>query len=317
MAEEIFELYPTAKWEVPGKPAITFPVVALRENFANRIVPHKRVYRDGARLDDTGSEATEWSITADFYNSADHEQDVDGPNLYPTVLNKLCDSFTVHETGTLTVPTRGPRRCRAQRYARTEDAENRDFARVEFSWLEDNEDDASQAAFAAPNASAIVKKLGADMVKAAQLDGASSLNMAQINEFVASLEALANAPGEFVADLESVGDLVVGAIIRLERAFANTTDPEQNETARLLAEPPASRALELMYELADASKRIAGERVKSNGPKLITRTFNRDLSLFDIATEVGQSASDLMALNPSLDAFHVPAGTSVVMHESS
>ncbi|HZL96151.1 MAG TPA: DNA circularization N-terminal domain-containing protein, partial [Vicinamibacterales bacterium] len=105
MPDEIFPRYPPASWQVPGRALITFLVEDIQEDGGNRLVAHERPYRDGAKHDDTGSRAKRWAITSPSYN--DHTEEGVEQNQYPAVLNALIDSFDVHETGTLTLPTRG------------------------------------------------------------------------------------------------------------------------------------------------------------------------------------------------------------------
>ena len=59
----IFGLYPTATWDVKGK-SISFPATRIEETHVNRLVPHERMYRKGARYDNTGPKAKAWQQLA-------------------------------------------------------------------------------------------------------------------------------------------------------------------------------------------------------------------------------------------------------------
>lgn len=313
MAEELFELLLTARWQVGGKD-IRFPVENLTEVYANRLVPHKRVYRDGARVDDTHGDPVGWEISCAFYNSADHEAGVDGENLYPRVLNDLCDSFKVHETGTLTLPTRGQRRCRAHNYRREESSEWRDYSAVVFVFMEDNEDDAAVAAFQAPSASALVKKVAADAVRALLDDGGGPDLVSSINELASSVDGYINAPFEAVSDVEAAASAVSHAVEVVGESFAKREAEAREEVETVLSAPQNSRGLRLARRLADTVHRAAAERAAQQ-PRRIPVRFDTVVSLFQVSAESGVPLDVLLKLNPALDPMGVPANTPVLVPE--
>src|SRR5689334_5238078 len=102
----IFENYPPCSWTVQGD-TIVFPVADIEEDGGNRIVRRRRPYRNGAKLDDTGSNEKVWRVTVVLENSI--EEDGLDPNrpLYPFVANALVSSFDLHDTGDLVLSTRG------------------------------------------------------------------------------------------------------------------------------------------------------------------------------------------------------------------
>lgn len=308
----IFELYPTAAWEVDGGEKIYFPTENTRESYRNRIVRHKRYKRDGARLEDTYSEAIVWTITIAAYNSDDHEEEVNGSDFYPTELNKLLDSFTVHETGTLTTLTRGPRRCRAESYDRSEDKATIDSAAVVLTFVEDNEDDAETSNWAAPTAASIVVKTAEDAVRALEEEGVGSDAAASLNEMAGAIESYASAPGEFVGDLEAKASLLSSTVDKIENAHTSLSEEVGDETSALLTDPGASRAGKLMRKLSDVAQKASSQKVAP--PLVVPKTFPHDLSLFDIAPGVPMSVEDIIQLNPGLDPFFVPAGTPIKVH---
>ena len=310
MADEIFGLYQGAKWVVGGK-VIKFPTTEIKEVYRNRLIQHKRAYRKGARLDDTHEDPIGWQITIEAYNSPDHEPGIIGLRFYPTQLNKLLDSFQIHETGDLTLPTRGVRRCRAESYERVERAGERDAAAVVLTWLQDNEDDQRASDFQAPNAASIAKKVAQDATRASEEQGAGGDLSSSINELGASIEGTLNAPGDFVGDIESQANAIASAVDKIESTFARTTAEAANEVETLLSDPGSSRAGLLHRKLADAAKQAATLKQTNIGQEIITKTFRRDLSLFAIAASTGNTAPDVLSLNPTLNPFSVLTGTVV------
>lgn len=316
MAETIFGQYPPGRWEVEGAEGIVFPVERIEEVYSNRLVPHKRIYRDGARIDDTGSEPTGWDITIGWYNAADHEEGVDGLVLYPDLLNMFCAACKIHKTGDLTVSTVGKRRCRAESYRRVESFSEIDVAAMTVRFLEDNEDDAATAAFAAPSASSVASRYAKEALDASQLHGCQSVDLLSLEGLAAELEALASAPGELVAQMEARVGNVAAAAQRVQNAFASQGDAAREEIQALLTDPTSSRAHRSLERLRDTVHRAVADANKHLGQP-VSRTFDRDLSIFTIAASLGQDAEKLIPLNQQLpDLLSIPRGTVVRVFRS-
>lgn len=313
MADDgINEQYPPAKWEVGGK-TITFPVISIDELHDNRLVPHERMYRSGARHDDTGGKAKGWQITSEFYNGC--EEPGVPENLYPDTVNDLCDSFDVHETGTLTVPTRGPRRCRAASYRRSESSEERDHARVTFIWAEDNEDDEAVTDWHAPKAASAARAEAVQAADAAAEQGCWDDDLDSLAGLADALESYAYAPINYLGDLESQANKMRSAVKRVNDAFTNASREAQDEVRALMTDPESSRVLRHMQALQDMAAKAPidkGTTVKQTTP----RTYPRQMSIFEIATDVDQDAAELMFLNAAIgDLLNIPPGTVVLVFE--
>lgn len=314
MADDIFAVSPSVSWQVDGGEEIVFPAESTRESYRNRIIRHKRYKRDGARLEDTYSEAIVWTITVAAYNSPDHEVLVDGLDFYPTKLNELLDSFLVHKTGTLNTLTRGPRRCRAESYEREETNENRDSASVVLVFVEDNEDDSETSNWTAPTAASVAVKTAEEATRECEDHGVGEDVAASLNENASAIESYSSAPSEFAGDIDAKASLVVRTVDRIEKAHANLVDGSGDEVRTLLTDPSSSRAGKLLRKLSDTASRAVYERLQEPAPTPITRP--RDISLFDLAPVQNVSVDDLINLNPGLDPFFVPAGTTILVPTS-
>jgi prophage DNA circulation protein len=297
---EVNELFPPCAWEVEGV-KITFPIDNIREGYRNRIVRHERLFRDGARLDDTGSKETIWTLTVSFYNDND-EPGIDTPELqYPHVVDRLTDACKIHETGTLYTPTKGPRRCRAESYDRDDDAEDRESARVTFVFVEDNEDDETQREFSQVATGSAARKDAEEGVDAAYKEGAGGgFDMSDFNNFARELEGLANAPGDFVKDIDAKAEAIQRKIESIEDTFTTAKNEALTEVALLLTNPGASLAGRRMRRVGDLGKRAASQAAAGQIGETTTITFTKWVSIFDVATKVGQEADKLMYLNPTL-----------------
>lgn len=322
MAEELDSRrakFPPARWAVPGMPVIVFPVESVEVEYEKRLVQHERAYREGARLDDTAGKAKSYTFSIAFFNAEDHEQGLSpGPmSQYPDAADALERSFEAMEVGDLTVPTKGLVRARAWKFRRRDDISEIDSASVVCTFLVDNEDDAAAAAAQQPSAHTVVKAQADAAVDFAEEVGATSFDLAQLAELAAQLEDLATAPGRFVADLEAKANAVQNLALRVHNTFTGEAAAAKAELGTLLTDPASSRAGKALARVADTAARVLGDRHGHQG-RIIGRTFDQDLSIFDVALRVKQEAPDLMAINTQLaDLLHITAGTPVRIFDRS
>ncbi|WP_437759481.1 DNA circularization N-terminal domain-containing protein [Sorangium sp. So ce1389] len=307
MANDIFAKYPPATWDVAGQ-SVTFQVETLQETGGNRLVQWERPYRDGAKLDDTGSRAKGWTLSAIFYLGGS-EPGID-PDQYPDALNKLLASFDEHETGTLTLPTRGPVRCRAESYNRVETSAERDVARVTLTFLADNEDNTTAASFTAPSARSVVRQQVEAATFWAQQQGAWSGDLSSLTEFAAELEGLINSPFEAMDQIEAKAKAIDSACERVENAFTGASSRVPAPLNRLLGLPPAVATLRGLRALRDTSRRAASDALSSL-PRIVTKTFPTPKNLVGLSGELGQPFEQLLKINSGLDPLLIPPGTPV------
>lgn len=307
--EEVFARLVVASWEVKGKPKLALACTRISQTYANRIVRRKRPYREGARLDDTGGDPTQWELEGLYHNG--HDEPGLPELLYPAHLDAVCDALVVHETGTLTTPTRGARRCRLMTFRRVEDAGLRDAAVLTCTFEEDNEDDAKASSFKAPSARAVARSLAQDTTDGLEEAGSLGDAVSELNEAAAELEGLANAPGEFVSDIDAQVNACTHAVDRVGSAFSDASSAGAAEIAAILTDPQNSRAGRALTKLGDVAGR---ERARVGGVLgLRSVTYPSTVSIFDVARDVEQDATKLMGLNPSLaeDFLRIAAGRSI------
>lgn len=308
----VFEQYPVASWKVGSLPALKFPVSKISESGGNRIVKRERPYRDGAKLDDTGSNAKQWTLTVVFDNGVDEEGLDESKPLYPDVLNELIASFDTHEAGDLVIPTRGRVRARAESYQRDETESERDEGVVSFTFTEDNEDNVGSNAFEPMSINASANRLTEQTVFSATSEGAWGTSLADLNEFAGELEALANYPGDTVANIDSQVSIVIGAANRVGRAFTR----ESEENRNMLNDPQMSLTQRKLEETKDMAARARAEAYKGR-PRLVPYFVTGDTDLFAIAALLNMAAEDIIELNRAIDPFNVIRGTTVNVMESA
>jgi hypothetical protein len=311
----IWSKFPAASWEVEGK-KITFPAEQIEENGGNRLAKHKRMYRDGARLDDTGGEPKEWSFVIPFFNSEDHEAAVDGLAQYPDNADALCDSFDKHECGTLTTPTRGPRRCRAATYRRVDKLDEKDSCVIVATWLEDSEDDERAQTYSGPSAKSQLYQAVEQMSDAASDLGAWNDDLSSLQDFASDLVGMAEAPGQWVDDMDAKANAFANRCGDIEEAFSGAAERGATEGQMLLTDPSSSFAGRKLREAADLVASLSAQKFGSGQPNVTTRTWDRLMTIFDVAIEVKQDSAELIALNGSLpDMLAIAANTPVRIFE--
>lgn len=301
----IFEQFPPSSWTVGGRPPVVFIATEVVEDGGNRLVERERPYRDGAKLDDTGSKARRWRVTAIFENSV-----TEGMPMvpYPEALNELVRSFDLHECGDLVLPTTGKVRARAASYTRTEKNDERDGAQVVLNFVEDNEDSVGARAFEPPTVKATVRTLASQTTFSAESDAVFDPTLSDLNEFADGLEAIANFPGDTVQDVDAQAGIVVAATDRVGRAF--TTERPTEKARRQLTDPDSSVTQRKLLGLKDTAARAK----KDLQPSGIARIVAQDATdLFAIAAAFGHNAEDVIRLNPGLDPLAIQPGDIVAV----
>lgn len=289
-----------ASWVPDDGEAVLFPVLSREKQSGNRIVKRTRPYRPGSKLDDTGEKEDTFQVLALFCNEIDEPRLGTEVDLWPDRINLLDAALRSKVTGTLHLPWERNIRCRPETWSRSADTTIRNAERMNITFVRDNEDSL--------NPSEITEWFGGSTnrtVEEAEFD-AESLgdwdgDFSALTEFAADLEALANAPGDLQADVETKALQVQRAVESIERTLG-LSDPES---------APLQRKL---LEIRDASAR-ASSQSRASRPRVVSRSFTHDTDIYTVAAETGNSVSDLLALNTQLeDPTYIPAGTLVQVY---
>jgi hypothetical protein len=302
MADEQESLIPCT-WKAKGRAELGIPVIEIRETYATGIVKRRRVYKHGAKLDDTGEDAISWELDAIWFNgSSDPSAAGAEDEQYPQGVDTFTDACRVHETGDLTLATRGPRRARLVNYRRVDSASVRNGCTVTMLFVEDSEDDITAASFSAPSAGVASRSIVEAAGEFCEAAGASPSLLSQLKDLAGELEGLAQAPGEFVDSLEAQANAIVGTVSRIERAFADTRNKAGGELVRLMTDPTNAAALRSLRKLSDVAKRAVGEAAESGAvaTRVISKSYTTELSIFDVAAREGQSVKKLLSMNGAI-----------------
>ena len=315
MADDAQEQLIPCSWQGAGDLEVLFAVTEIRETYGRRVVPRTRVYKDGQKLDDTGEDAISWEIDALFFNGMQAPETSGAEeDQYPGAIDRFCIALRIVGTGDLTLSTRGARRARVKGYRRTDSSAFRNGATITLTFLEDSEDDITAASFSKPAAKVAASAQALDSYTFATDEGAGASLLQQLNELASGLQELANAPGEFVDSLEAQAKAIGHLCSKVESTFANAAARAQGDTVMLLTNPSAAPGLRSLRKLSDTAMRAASEAAQAaaRGPRIVSRTFSRTMSIFDVAVEVGNTADQLMGINGSIpDMLAIAPGTPV------
>jgi prophage DNA circulation protein len=318
MPDDLFEQTVPCSFRVDAE-EVRFAILQINESGANRISPRKRVFRAGARLDGTGTDPDSWVLQCVFYNGMRETGVPRDP--YPTEANRLIALLkkSGEKTGTLTLPTRGPKRVRATNWGRSETFEKRDYCVLEVTFLEDNEETQTESTFSPPNARSAAVSTASYVVESCVVAGIWSSDIAQLEQLASELEALALAPTDYVNDLEEKARAVMDVVHRIEAAFLPTQTQIQagpvnpGATAQsLLADPSALTAQASLRTMAELAAQAVANVPGRTRPRIIS--YETSVSIFDVSVEQSVELETLVELNTSIpDLRIIPARTSIYL----
>ncbi len=313
--EDLNEQQPIASWKVGSAQRISFPVGDITETGGNRIVRQIRTFRDGAKLDDTGSIERSWSFDVFFNNSIKGDgAEENAKPLYPGALNDLIRSFDEHETGDLTLPTIGQVRARAETYRRIDKVNERGEGTVSVTFVQDNEDALDRAQLTPPTLRATVVTQAEDTVFSVQSQGAWDDDAVSITQAAIEIETAMQAPGRAANDVQ--------ALVRKNRAaLARVVNGQRKLSAQVGGQFHQPRGSEAERNLRRSQDRQASAVDERNSGRPRTRAFRVDVAftnIFDIAARFDQDASELLDLNDSriADPFQLRRGDVVRVFET-
>lgn len=313
--EEQFAKWALLTWEVEGTRHLV-PAVTIKRTHHNRLAPHKRPYRKGARHDNTGPDPVAWEVGV-LSGATVHAFFPQVPeSFYPSGIKALELSADREDTGTLFTPY-GEKRCKLQdvttTWSRTENGV--DAQQTMFVWVEDNEDDTDLSAFEPPTARvAGDQQVDTFLGFAAQAGAGAGDFFDAIKEGMRELKALANYPGETLAQTVARVSTITNAVKSTYDAYRSAPTAGAATMSALLNDPLAGPALRKLEEIVDTACKAAEEEAKRSGSKPRTlKYYDRTVSIFEVAVDVSQGATDLMRLNPALDPYEIKRGTPVTV----
>lgn len=299
---DLFEKSPIARW-IAGPYDVKFPVQSIREQGGNRIVEHKRPFREGAKLDDTGGEPFIWTVTAVFNNTIDEDLGNSEP-LYPNVLNRLIEALaSVHETGNLHLPTRSAVRARPKTWDRTEDPESRDHATLVITFIEDNEDAVTRTALKEPAVAAQMNNLATQAAFTAASQG--SFALADLQEAAENLQNLMQAPGRVIDDITRAAERVKNICKRTLQVL----ETENQRLSAFVSAPQRSELARQLYAIFDLASAAPYQKNAARGIPPRIYIVPGDTDIYTLASTLKIDPDVILDLNFIADPLYIRAGT--------
>lgn len=296
-----------ASYEADGEQVIKFAILSQEQTSGIRVVKRPRPYRPGVKLDETGATEKEWTLEAPFFNGVKEPDLGDAPQMWPDRLDLLEAIVDKGRTATLNLPWRRGIRCKITKVLRRASTSGgRDGEMATLFVCEDNEDRVDDQALASVSVSATVLNTVAqasfDMENAGMWDG----SLEDFTELAADVEGALAAPGELLDDLAHKARRLGRAAKSIRQSFSSRVEGRDQ-----MNDPNGSRAELRLLELEDMAAKAQAE-AESQLPATVTRVFDTDRDIYQIAVELGQSARELIGINGDLeDVGFIPAGTPV------
>jgi hypothetical protein len=286
---------------------VRFIATSVEETGGNRIVRRERPYRDGAKLDDTGSKPRSWRVETVWNNTFEEDGVQAGIVWWRDELERFLVSARAHETGDLQLATVGRVRARLEDYSYKEANEYPDTAWVSVLFVEDNEDSVDGTALGVFRPRAAMQAAADQTVFSLELFGSFSQFVEDLENACTALEEAIAWPGEMVQDVDQKAARVVRCVEGIERQFFRTAD---FGTERL-SDPESWAAWRQMRLTADLAARAIEDKSSGVG-KVVSIVLDTAMSIFDAAAKYAQDPQQLMDLNSDVEDFLlVPIGTTL------
>jgi len=280
---------------------IPFPIVSLETSGGHNIVPHLRVDRNGARVENTGRKSLTFSLRIPFINTIAKGPNETWKDLYPITYRKMLTACEDRSTGDFVHPDYGLRKCKVATFSTTLEPDYRGGALLAlqlFETVDDGDAIAIEDTTVIPIATAAARNLDA---KLGNLSPSPFKNIlgdgVGLTDFIKSLGAIGDQVALFGKKITGKINGLISALDGLKSSFGG--DPGFSaDTERLISSLHAYKLKVLRTE-------------KSTSIYVVPR----NATMSAIANKKKNSLKDLLNLNPSLAgrAF-VPAQTAVVYY---
>jgi hypothetical protein len=318
-------LGPTS-YRADGETELVLPLREVGEDGGLRVVERVRPWQPGAKLDETGAMPDTFSLGFVFNQDVtEPEVETQGIQVWPDLLEALVLQFKTGKTATLNLPWKRGLRVKPltwQRRAMSDD--NRGGETLSVSLKQDNEDALDREAFEAVAVKANVQRAAEEAVFSLEQDGmsaaaADSLRSASdlggfgdpganIVELAAGLAKLLNQPAEFAQAVAAQAQRLRRASKILLDAFSSGEDGRDQMNG-----PDGAAARAKLLDLLELAANAEAE-ARATLPKTRGYTAPRRTTIWLIATELGQNARELMAINSQVEDFSfIEQGDSVIV----
>lgn len=306
----IWENLGPASFEVDGERVLFAVFRTAQYEEGLRLVRREVPWVDGEPLDETGLRARSIRVEIPFFNQLLEFDSLNigtDPPMYPDRYRKFLALCRTKKTGNLNLFLERNIRVKAESWPSTLNVEERDGVVVSVTFIEDNEDridgpTQAQQLSARANLASVIQATFTE----ARKQGAWSDDWAELTRAASQLETTLNQPSEFLDTIDSRASRVEHAVDRVLR-----TEQQNRPGKDKLREASGAKLWRLLRALREMAARSVSES-RPGRPVVRTRTFEQDISIWQIAAALGQDPDALLVLNPNLqDPNWIAAGTQV------
>ena len=289
------------KWK-----GIAFPVSKTHVTLAHDLVEHRFWSQDGANVEATGRAPLVISATIHFRNNLARGRQETWGFLYPTAFRNFFAASAERTTGTLEHPEFGPISCKLKSATISHDAQRRDGADVEASWVETREAENDRASFTSPSP--------AVAAVAAAIDLDANISNYTLAPPIPKTVTFVSGFAPMIRSITSIGDQVSLLSRQIGGQFAainyklNAMESFLMSTKSALVSPMLQSINRLRHATNGLQQKLLQ---KQRETRLYVCPVIKTLASLVIDLE-GNTVNDLIKLNPSLVGFAtVPARTPV------
>jgi hypothetical protein len=291
---------PVSSYQADGEPGpVYFAARLVDESGSLRIASRARPFQPGEKLDETGHAADDFTIEAWFHNDI-YESGFEDQQNWPTAIEELIRQFKTGKTGTLHLPWKRNLRVKPPSWRRSAKAdEHRGGEVATVSFKTDNEDNLDREAFERVSVRANMQRTVEEAVFDLESLGGWDGSIEDLTELAAQIETAINAPGEFGQAVLHAANRMRSGVQRVIGALTSKSDGRGQ-----LNDPSGAGARGKLLDLLELAAGAAAE-AQEHLPATRTVRFTRTRDIWSIATELGQSARDVMGLNSHIEDFSV------------
>lgn len=276
---------------------IAVPTLLVETDGGHNVVRHKRVDRNGVRVENTGLDGYVYAFRVPFVNTLARGPNESWVSLYPDTYRAFMSALEDRSTGVFQHPDYGQRKCKVATFKSVLDPDFRGGPTVNVQLMETVDDgDAVALADTAviPIAAAAAADLDAFYYTLTPPPNTGTPRGMTLGQFVRALSSIGDEWNLFKAQVSASFDKVVNAVERIGAAYG--------------AEPGVSDSTNRLVSSLHALRLTALLRDRPTGHHLVVRP----VGLAALAQQLSTTVSVLLQLNPRLAGRAVvPAMTSV------
>lgn len=278
---------------------ISFPVISIQQQLTQDLATHKKVDRDGARIEGTGLNPSNFSCKIPFINTLIRAKNETWKDLFPARFIEFFNAFKDRSTGIFVHPLYGDLKCKPSTWTDNLNGDQRDGIFVDVAFIATTEDDelveTTSNAFSTAKSSANALDTGFSKIK----------QESSFEDFVNSLTAVVNsgtrAKQKFISQIDSK----INALNNISKTVKSTARVFETDPITQIEKdvgPIGNGVVNLYNSSTELSLALFDLKSKiiAKDKDISTYIVPKNMALTLIALKLRNSIEDLLSLNPNL-----------------